>query len=89
MLIPQSVKDRAIKIAIPILLEKFEPALLNIIAAKDKVILADDEQDTVVILHIVNKTELYATTAVMSKENAIKRILNSTPVKDLLLTIVK
>ena len=36
MLIPQSVKDRAIKIAIPILLEKFEPALLNIIAAKDK-----------------------------------------------------
>ncbi len=85
----ENFKARAVKIAVPFLLEKFEPAIMNVANAKKDVVLAENEIDVVVMLRLNKDNICYASTVVISNENVITRVLDDRPFKELLMSLIK
>ena len=84
-----ALKERFLKSLIPALIEKFEPQLLTIIENKKNFQLLPDEEDIVLILHIENDKQLYASMVTIGADSQIKRLIEKNPVKDFLLKLSK
>jgi len=88
MTFSEKFKERAVKIAVPFLMEKFEPAIINIALAKDQVILEGNEKEVVVILHLKKDNIPYSSTVVLNDQSTITRVLDTRPFKDLLMSLM-